>query len=80
MQGAHSITLSKIRMNQKYSGKWKKNRVLTRLGRIEVIESIEGGYDDSICSILLQNKYQEFDDDITSKIFPQRLAKKVVIL
>lgn len=54
--------------------------MLTQFGHVEVIESIEVDFDDSLCGVLLKNESQEFEDGIIGKIFIQDLVKGVVTL
>lgn len=54
--------------------------MLTQLGHVEVIKSIEADCDNSLCGALFKNEYKEFDDGIIGKIFLQGLAKGEVTL
>lgn len=54
--------------------------MLTQLGHVEVIKSIEADCDNDLCGVLFKNGYKEFNDGIIGKIFLRGLAKREVML
>lgn len=55
--------------------KWKENHMLTQLGHVEAIKSIEANCKNSLCCVLFKKEYKGFDGDIIGKILLQSLAE-----